>query len=286
MVKISVIIPVYNSEKYLERCLNSILNQTFQEFEAICINDGSTDTSLKILESYQNKDSRIKIINIENSGVSIARNIGLNKAVGKYISFVDSDDYIDNNFLEKLYNEIDKNKAQVASASIIRESEKKQVKLIEYKKKETTKNSKDNLIKNQCRKYCFVWNKIYLASFLKENDLYFKDNFIFEDVFFTSSALEMAEKIVYVPNIFYHYWKSPNSLIRKNTDKTRYDKLQAEKHLSQICRKYGIFKNNELNYKEDFYLFRIKILRINHYLATKKYLLLGFIPALVIKKSV
>ena len=286
MVKISVIIPVYNSEKYLERCLNSVLSQTFQEFEAICINDGSTDTSLKILENYQNKDSRIKIINIENSGVSIARNIGLKKAVGKYISFVDSDDYIDNNFLEKLYIEIDKNKAQVASASIIRESDKKQSKLIEYVKNEITENSKDNLIKNQCRKYCFIWNKLYLASFLKENNLYFKDDFIYEDVFFTSSLLEIARKIVYVSNTYYHYWKNPDSLIKKSTDKTRYNKLEAEKHLSKICRRYGIFKENEMDYKKEFYFFGIKVLRINHYLATKKYLFLGFIPVLVVKKSV
>lgn len=103
MAKISIIVPVYNTEKFLEKCLNSLINQTLKDIEIICINDGSTDKSLQILEKFANKDKRIQIINQTNSGLSVARNIGIKKAKGEYIGFVDSDDWVDLNFFEQLY---------------------------------------------------------------------------------------------------------------------------------------------------------------------------------------
>ena len=103
MPKVSVIIPVYNTEKYLRKCLESVINQTLKDIEIICINDCSTDDSLKILNDI--KDERLKILNLpQNSGVSFARNRGIDEAKGEYISFVDSDDFIAPDFLEKLYN--------------------------------------------------------------------------------------------------------------------------------------------------------------------------------------
>lgn len=103
MPKISVIVAIYNVAPYLERCLDSILNQTFQDFEIIGINDGSTDNSLEILEKYAHRDKRIKIINQTNSGAGYSRNIGIAHAAGTYLSFIDSDDWIDPQFLEKVY---------------------------------------------------------------------------------------------------------------------------------------------------------------------------------------
>ena len=104
MSKISVIIPVYNVENYLEQCLDSVLNQTFADIEIICINDGSTDNSLKILQNYAQKESRIKIINKENSGYGASMNIGIGTAQGEYIGIVESDDFIEPDMFEKLYN--------------------------------------------------------------------------------------------------------------------------------------------------------------------------------------
>jgi glycosyltransferase involved in cell wall biosynthesis len=95
MPKVSIVIPVYNVEKYLRQCLDSVVNQTLKDIEIICVNDGSTDNSLQILEEYANKDDRIKIINKDNGGLSSARNAGLEIATGVYIGFVDSDDYIE-----------------------------------------------------------------------------------------------------------------------------------------------------------------------------------------------
>jgi len=103
--KISIIIPFYNSEQYLERCIQSALNQTLKEIEVLCIDDASTDNSLKILRKYQEKDNRIKIIQLkENNGPSLARNIGIEKSTGEFIGFIDSDDYVDKKFFENLYD--------------------------------------------------------------------------------------------------------------------------------------------------------------------------------------
>ena len=117
-IKVSVIVPVYNVEKYLRECLNFLVNQTLKEIEIICINDGSEDSSLEILNEYASKDSRFVIINQENSGQSVARNKGLDIAKGEYIGFVDSDDWVDLNFFENLYSEAVKNNSDIAAASI------------------------------------------------------------------------------------------------------------------------------------------------------------------------
>ena len=105
MTKISIIVPVYNVEKYLKECLDSLINQTLEDIEIICINDGSTDNSLAILEEYQKKDSRIKVFSQKNQGVSAARNLGIEKATGEYLTFLDSDDRLELNTCEILYKE-------------------------------------------------------------------------------------------------------------------------------------------------------------------------------------
>lgn len=120
MVKVSIIVPVYNVEKFLEKCLDSLVNQTLHDIEIICINDGSTDKSLEILKSFANKDKRITVIDKQNEGPSVARNVGLEKAQGEYIGFVDSDDWVDLDFYEKLYNSAINNGADISTASIIR----------------------------------------------------------------------------------------------------------------------------------------------------------------------
>lgn len=111
---ISIIIPVYNIEKYLSRCIESVLDQTYQNLEAIFVNDGSTDNSLKILEEYQKKDKRIKIINKENAGSGAARNDGIEQSKGEYLAFLDSDDWYEKDFLERLYKNLKENNSEIA----------------------------------------------------------------------------------------------------------------------------------------------------------------------------
>ena len=114
---VSIVIPVYNVEKYLKTCLDSVINQTYKDLEIICINDGSTDGSLQILKEYANKDNRIILIDKKNSGVSAARNDGIEKSSGKYLFCMDSDDYIDNDFIEVFYNNAEKNKSDLVVLS-------------------------------------------------------------------------------------------------------------------------------------------------------------------------
>ena len=118
MPKISVIIPVYNTEKYLSRCLDSVVNQTFKDLEIICVNDGSTDNSNEILDRYASKDNRITVINQKNGGLSAARNTGLRHASGQYIGFVDSDDWIDIDYYECLIGLAEKNNADIVMAGM------------------------------------------------------------------------------------------------------------------------------------------------------------------------
>ena len=113
MPKVSVIIPVYNTSKYLNQCLESIQNQTFTDFEAICINDGSTDSSLEILKEFASKDDRFIIINKKNEGQGIARNLGIQQANGEYIIFIDSDDWLETEGLEKAYKKIKEDSADI-----------------------------------------------------------------------------------------------------------------------------------------------------------------------------
>lgn len=117
---VSIIVPVYNVEKYLARCLNSLIEQTLYEIEIICVDDGSTDNSPKILKQYADKYPNIKIITQTNKGLSAARNTGMNHAQGKYIGFVDSDDWIDKDFYEKLFYTAQKYNASISAAGIIR----------------------------------------------------------------------------------------------------------------------------------------------------------------------
>ncbi len=118
-MKISVVVPVYNSEKYLRQCLDSLTGQTFKDMEIICVNDGSTDDSQEILEEYPH----IIVIHQENLGVSAARNAGMRAACGEYIGFVDSDDWVDSDYFEKLYYAVLENGCDAACASIIRKRE-------------------------------------------------------------------------------------------------------------------------------------------------------------------
>ena len=135
MQKVSVIISVYNVEKYLARCLDSVINQTLKDIEIICVNDGSTDNSAQILEEYAQKDERIKVITQVNSGLSEARNTGMSASTGEFIAFLDSDDFVDLDFYEALYNSAVKNNCEIACGNIIRENDKKKRKpFVDYDK--------------------------------------------------------------------------------------------------------------------------------------------------------
>ena len=196
MDTISVIVPVYNVEKYISQCLDSIINQTYSNIEIICVNDGTRDGSRKILEEYRKKDSRIKIIDKKNGGLSSARNAGLEVAQGEYISFIDSDDWIEETMIEKLYRNITSLDTDIAICGVHQYDEKK--KEIDDSNKYYTLEYFDKSFDNRSFTYeetkpfimdvcVMAWNKLYRRSLIDQEQARFPDGLIFEDgpFFFT-----------------------------------------------------------------------------------------------------
>lgn len=208
MSKISIIIPVYNTEKYLKQCLDSIINQTFEDFECICVNDGSTDNSLTILQEYSKKDNRIKIINQKNSGSSVSRNNGIKQALGQYVSFIDADDWITDNYLEILYNKIIETDADIVRASFKFYYQKNDI-CESAKIREIHKIKNNTDIERLYKGYAgaFVWAKLYKKSLIKDNNIYFYEGKTAEDCPFSALVYLYAKKICFINDEIYFYRK-------------------------------------------------------------------------------
>ena len=247
MIKISVIVPVYNVENYLIQCLDSIINQTLKDIEIICVDDCSPDNSIEILEEYKNKDNRINIIrHSNNQGLGPARNTGLKYANGEYISFVDSDDYIDKNFLFYLYSTAKKYDSDVTNTINIKNDFDGQLRdHWRFNKIKNLPNCFNDSISNISIKdekentieypYMTAWNKIYRKSFLLENDLYFMDIISgAEDEDFYRRLLICEPKISYNHNAIYYYRQRHGSIMNI-IQKASYNQ-SFMRHLVQLLR--------------------------------------------------
>jgi len=208
MVKLSVIIPVYNGDKYIANGLDSLLNQTFKDFEVICINDCSTDNSFKILKEYALKDNRIIIINNEkNLGAALTRNVGINRAKGEYIYFLDADDYIDEKYLECMVQKIEQEKCDVVlNLSILNETNGNS---FPYKHPSMPEINPDGEYLDKITTIhdapCFIWARIYRKSFLNENKLRFLDIHATDDVVFNAIVDMYVDKTFVFYGEKYHY---------------------------------------------------------------------------------
>ncbi len=231
MIKISIIVPVYNVEKYLENCIDSILNQTFKDFELILVNDGSIDNSLEICKHYKNIDDRIYIINKKNGGLSSARNAGLDIAKGEYIGFVDSDDYIHPQMYEILYDQIIKNKADISMCEFKKVSEFNKNELankVVLNKEAEILNNKEAVYKlgeNDSVTYVVAWNKLYKKSLF--NNVKFKEGIIHEDEYIIHRLLYQAKKIVYIKEKLHFYLQREGSIMNKKLNINSADYLLA-----------------------------------------------------------
>lgn len=224
-IAVSVIVPVYNVEQYLDKCLISLINQTLDNIEIICVNDGSTDGSLKILEKYANLDKRVVIINKQNSGVGLAREDGLRLAQGEYIGFVDADDWVSRNYYEKLYQHAISSDADIAATSSVEmyfENEDTCLKQVGIKNNNavlSTVDEKAPLFVNTG----VIWNKIYKKSFLKENNIKQSGfNFGFEDNYFTILSVILANRIATTNEAVYYYRQIGTSLTKVVKDKKQF----------------------------------------------------------------
>lgn len=256
--KLSIIVPVYNVEKYLCQCLDSILNQTITDIEVICVNDGSCDHSLSILEEYKKKDSRIRIISKQNDGLGAARNTGINMAQGDYIGFVDSDDFVALDMFQKLYDRAVATTADVAIGNIrlFHEDTRK----VESYREETRYKEIAELSIFTVREVPWilenigVWDRIYKRNFIERHSLRNPEHVIYEDALFSFQTSILASRITVVPDAYYIYRKGTGTAITDReikNDAYKFDFLtncQAIKEFMVTNMVYEIFKENYLNY--------------------------------------
>lgn len=200
-ILLSIIVPVYNVENYISICLDSLINQTYKNIEIVCVNDGSKDNSLNILNQYKDKDSRIILIDKKNGGVSSARNAGINASNGDFITFVDADDYVDINTYKNCIDTIIEKNADILAFGYIQEPEHKIIN--PYKNK--FYNAFDCL-KNEFTKNCTVWNKIFKRSILFDENIRFAEDVAYgEDDLFLKMVTPNAKKIFGCADAYYHY---------------------------------------------------------------------------------
>lgn len=284
MVDVSIIVPVYNTEEYLQKCLDSLTNQTLKNIEIICVNDGSTDNSLKILQDNAIKDDRIKIINQENKKQGAARNAGMQVATGEYIGFVDSDDWVDLDFYEKLFIVAKKHNFDIALGTNVRAKKninKKRLNITEEKEYTTVQEKFDVNIqwKNPC-----PTNKIYKRDLFISHNIRWSEGVYCEDRLFTIKAVYFSNGIVTVPNVNYYYFDNPKSTVNnkkvQHFKKFRTDKNNADKKV------LNFLKDNNINVRDkdfwavikEFNFFGLPIIKIKESLRTRIVFLFGFIP--------
>ncbi|HNW26531.1 MAG TPA: glycosyltransferase family 2 protein [Candidatus Gastranaerophilaceae bacterium] len=258
---ISVIIPVFNSGKYIEKCLESIINQSFEDMEIICINDGSKDNSLEILEKFSDKDSRIKVFSQKNQGLSASRNRGLELASGKYIIFVDSDDWLKKDFAQKLFCEIEKNETDFsicAAQAYDCETLQKSDFMSDYLSLSCLAFF-ENKVFNQfdTKKQMFyipvmAWGKIYNRDFLKRTKARFEEVLFFEDNLFFYHIYKHAEKISILKEKLYNYRvNNKNSMFQQS--KNIFDvKIETLDKIEETIKSFEYFeqmKNDFLKFK-------------------------------------
>lgn len=234
---ITVIVPAYNSEKTITKTIESVLNQTFDKFEVIVINDGSIDKTEQEVQKLMKKDSRIRLINQSNKGVSAARNSGIDNSMGEYITFLDSDDTYGNNYLEKMFSEIKKSLADICYCGYNRVDPYKTTKVLT---KFTNKNVLKYYILGKVRIHTTGW--MMNKDFLVENNLKFYENLNWgEDFQFFCSALSSASKITYVPDYLTNYSdvSSEERLSQFSIDKIDKDYTSVMK----------VIENNNINNK-------------------------------------
>ncbi len=226
--KITVVVPVYNIEDFLPECVDSILQQSYQNLEIILVNDGSTDGSLKICEEYAKKDARIKLIDQENGGLSDARNTAIKVATGEYITFVDSDDYIDPDMISLLYTRLIETDADLVSCQFMPVDEESNPLPIDAQYAAFTVTGKKNCMKefflDTGIKTC-AWGKLHRTELFKDF-LYPKDKY-HEDVFTTYRIVDLCERITVCPEPLYYYRQRATSIVHHSFSPKHLDSVYA-----------------------------------------------------------
>ncbi|MCL2048517.1 MAG: glycosyltransferase [Defluviitaleaceae bacterium] len=248
---ISIIIPVYNASAYLDKCIMSILGQTYSNFELIIVNDGSTDNSAEVISKYLT-DSRVKYIEQQNAGAVGALNTGMKNADGEYITYVGNDDYIEPNMYETMLNALKSTNADVAVCDFNLVYEDGRENKNKYSK---TKNEVMDLSEDLCRyfvKCCvnpqsnnYIWSRLYKTELIKNSGICFEKIPIGEDTLFNFKLLVHIDRVVFLENGFYNYFQRSSSVVHTIAKKQSLSKFYAEQ-FELLCDYYKNFGNEAL----------------------------------------
>lgn len=249
---VSIIIPVYNVEQYLPQCLDSVLSQTYTNIEVICVNDGSPDNSIDILREYESSDSRIRVIEINNHGLSYARNIGAENANGEFIMYLDSDDWVDAETIEIALDNAIQSDADLVLWNYMKEYSDRSVPVDVFTEKilfsrDTFNNLYQQLIgltgpmlksPAKCDSISTAWGKLYKTSIILENDLTFVDTKVIgtEDLLFNAEYFGNCKTAIALPNRFNHYRKQNlDSLARRYKPLLFQQWTELQRRLKTVC---------------------------------------------------
>ena len=230
---ISIIVPVYKVEKYLRRCVDSIINQTYKNLEIILVDDGSPDNCPAICDEYAKKDNRIKVIHKENGGVSSARNEGLKNATGDFICFVDSDDYVDNNYVEKLLNGFSDDVDIVISMYRVIDNESRETKTHRFVDEVKTVFIDENFDFRIMNCNCSVWGKLFKKDLLS-NQLFSEKIHFGEDALFVAEMITKSKAIRHIPDYTYNYIVYDNSLSHGEINEKKLTLYEAWYRISML----------------------------------------------------
>ncbi|MGG5328994.1 glycosyltransferase family 2 protein [Enterococcus sp. AZ163] len=221
---ISIVIPVYNVQGYLEACLESIINQSYKDIEIILVNDGSTDRSIEICEKYISVDSRIKLIHKENGGQSEARNFGIKEAVGEWLTFIDADDYVTSDYVEYLYTLIQEYSADISIGSFTYVTKNKNT---DHSTGEVTVMDTETAIKRMLLNDGYdmgVWAKMYRTEYFKKNN--FPVGKLFEDSLTTYEVIAESKKVVLGSKSIYYYVNRSDSTVNSSFNMKKFDLIE------------------------------------------------------------
>lgn len=258
MVELSIVVPIYNVEKYLKKSVDSIIDQTFKNVEIILVDDGSTDSCGEICDEYEKKDNRIKVIHKVNGGLSSARNAGIKASIGRYIGFIDSDDWINPKMYESMINLATNYDADIVQCDFIKVyNNNVYVKEDNEEKYDILSNldAMENLYNENVSKTIVTWSKIYKRELF--DDILFPEGKIHEDKFTTYKLLYKSNIIIDLHKKYYYYRQTPNSIMNGSYTIKKLDALQASQE------SIDFYKKNNLNvlYRKALnrYLFEIAL---------------------------
>lgn len=257
---ITIVVPIYNVEKYLERCVDSIIKQSYENLEIILVDDGSTDDSGIMCDEYRRKDSRISVIHKENGGLSDARNVGLERANGKYIAFIDSDDYIDREFVRTLYKLCIDNNANIAQCSFkkVYDNDDKKDRFTKSKIEIVNHSGRDAVMEifgKDYVEYTVAWNKLYETKLF--NNIRYPKGKLHEDEATTYKLLYKADVVAVTNEELYYYYIRENSITNKKYTLKRLDYIEE---LEEQLRFFENRKETDL-YNEAYYRYARSLIK-------------------------